>query len=903
MNTDHPYGYFLNSFDPTSETTGELTRLALADVQKSGLSPETLERAQVRLFKGNTALLKKRLGFAHVDGNPILRARLIEFPYLDGKGNAVRYEYKPFPSLHFKNEKEPRKYLQGRGDAPTPYILPDVWSAKDKGNKPLWITEGVKKTLKLVQHGRLTIGLSGVWNFRGGKDRPDQASKQLWRELEGFRWTGRTVYIGFDSDLLVNGQVRLALYELAFTLYQRGALLRFPLWHEAKGIDDFLVLQGDDPDQALTELEGTARDLEGLICPDHRNEIMGALYRTTGAQGVNAKVLIELTAKKLGLKAKDIKNDIAQRRYNELKQAVDNSLYPYFINDTGGVCRWRRERDGNEAYSELSNFTARIVEDVTIDTGLDLTRRFTIEGGTKDKTFPRASVRTTEFLNLNWVVNNWGNDAIIRAGQSTKDYLREFIQIHSNHNSVKRRTVYGHTGWRQVDGTRCYLMANGAIGADSVDVELPHEFLETGRYCLPKAPENEKGAFDACLSFLDIGKAEIFFPCLAYVFLSPLTGLLDPMPGFSLYCYGERDSLKTSVAVLMLAFFGRHGRAGLSNFDSTSNSLMHRSAILKDTLLLVDDLYPSSAAKEAQRKETVAQLLIRACGNRTGRGRLNPDSTEKVAPVPRGMVLLTGEELPGLQSTLSRLMTIEFSQGDINTKKLTEVQKQAGLFPHAMSSFILWLRDRITSIQADFETELYELRKGPVVENTSRKIPEHLAYLRFAWKMFLQWAVEKCGLKEDVRRECLDIGYEIFTRVADRHVCRIEGEDPVKMFFEIVGALLTQGKLRLDHKDSGYAGRLGGDSGELIGFFDDGHYYLLPVPLWHAVQTYLRYEGGHFPFSKTTLYETLERRGILETKGGKRDHTQRLGSKVVSVLKLKRGEKDVFRGIGDDAQE
>ncbi|OPY65974.1 MAG: hypothetical protein A4E63_02722 [Syntrophorhabdus sp. PtaU1.Bin050] len=892
MADQHPYHFFLNGFDPDSETTGELTRLALADVQRSGLSPETLERAQVKLFKGGTELLKKRLRFAHVDGNPLLRAhRLIEFPHLDGKGNVTRYEYKPFPSLHFKNEKEPRRYLQGKGDEPTPYIVPDVWAAKDKGNKPLWITEGVKKTLKLVQHGRLSVGLSGVWNFRSGKDRHDQDNKQLWRELEGFRWTGRTVYIGFDSDLWTNPQVRFALYELAFTLYQRGALLRFPVWHGAKGIDDFLVLR-DDPDQALTELESTAKDLEGLLCTDHRNEIMGALYRSTGTQGVNERTLIDKVAKGLGQKAKDIKNDIARQRHNELKQAVDLTLYPYFINDTGGVCRWRRERDGTEVPFELSNFTARIVEDVSLDSGLEVTRRFTIEGGTKDKTFTRASVRTTEFLNLNWVVNNWGNDAIIRAGQSTKDYLREFIQIHSNHNSVKRRTVYGHTGWRQVDGTWCYLMANGAIGADGVDVELPHEFMETGRYCLPKNAENEKEVLDAIFSFLDIGKAEIFFPALSYVFLSPLTGLLDPMPSFSFYLYGERDSLKTSVAVLMLAFFGKHSRAGLSNFDSTANAIMHRSAILKDTLFLVDDLYPSSQQKEAQRKETVAQLLIRACGNRTGRGRLNPDSTEKISPIPRGMVIITGEEIPGLQSTLSRLITIEFAQGDINTKKLTEVQKQAGLFPHAMSSYILWLRDRIASIQADFETELYESRKGSVVESTSRKIPEHLIYLHFAWKMFLQWAVERCGLKEALRDEFFAIGREIFTRVAERHTRRIEGEDPVKMFFEIVGALLTQGKLRLDHRDSGYAGRLGGDSGELVGWYDKEHYYLLPVPLWHAVQTYLRYEGGHFPFSKTTLYETLERRGILETRGGKREYTQRFGDRTIRVLTLKRGKDD-----------
>jgi len=46
-----------------------------------------------------------------------------------------------------------------------------VWIAREKLNKPLWITEGAKKVLKLVQHERATIGLQGVWNFRSGDKR------------------------------------------------------------------------------------------------------------------------------------------------------------------------------------------------------------------------------------------------------------------------------------------------------------------------------------------------------------------------------------------------------------------------------------------------------------------------------------------------------------------------------------------------------------------------------------------------------------------------------------------------------------------------------------------------------------------------------------------------------------
>ncbi len=61
-----------------------LVQLAIHDVQKSGLTPETLAKAGVRLFNGDKEALKKCLGFASIDKQDILRlSRLIEFPYFN----------------------------------------------------------------------------------------------------------------------------------------------------------------------------------------------------------------------------------------------------------------------------------------------------------------------------------------------------------------------------------------------------------------------------------------------------------------------------------------------------------------------------------------------------------------------------------------------------------------------------------------------------------------------------------------------------------------------------------------------------------------------------------------------------------------------------------------------------
>jgi len=216
--------YFLNGHSPDDG----LVEFALTDVRKSGLTPETLEKAGVRLFKGRKDDLKERLGFASIGGQEILRvSRLIEFPYLNEKGEILFFRYKLIPAIGDV------RYLQPKDKPALPYILPEVWRVKDKTSKPIWITEGEKKSLTLIQHGRHAIALSGVWNFRAGKNSDLGGDKNLWHEMQSFEWRGRTVYLAFDMDLWINPKVRQALYELAFKLFEKGAIVKVVTWKDA----------------------------------------------------------------------------------------------------------------------------------------------------------------------------------------------------------------------------------------------------------------------------------------------------------------------------------------------------------------------------------------------------------------------------------------------------------------------------------------------------------------------------------------------------------------------------------------------------------------------------------------------------------------------------------------------
>ena len=137
----------------------------------------------------------------------------------------------------------------------------------------------------------------------------------------------------------------------------------------------------------------------------------------------------------------------------------------YFISG-GRLCRWTKI--GSEP---LASFTARVVEEITLDDGLEPIKHFLIEGHRDDGVQLPVAVPAARFGGMEWVAASWGVRAVVHAGMGTRDHLRAAIQTFSH--GVTQRRIYAHTGWRLIDGGWRFLTAAGAVGRADVEVELP----------------------------------------------------------------------------------------------------------------------------------------------------------------------------------------------------------------------------------------------------------------------------------------------------------------------------------------------------------------------------------------------------------------------------------------------
>jgi len=314
---------------------------------------------------------------------------------------------------------------------------------------------------------------------------------------------------------------------------------------------------------------------------------------------------------------------------------------------------------------------------------------------------------------------------------------------------------------------------------------------------------------------------------------------------------------------------------------------MRRAFTLKDTLMVVDDYHPTTHCHDTKSKETIAQRLIRSFANRTDRGRLNPDGSEKGRHEPRGMLLITGEDLVSVQSTLARALVIEMKRGDIDVEKMTEIQKNINLLPSAMFSFISWLKERIDGMRKEFPERFMSLRTLAFNDTIHRRLPELSAFLQFSYEIILSWAVDKDVITEKDKITRMAETWGVFKDAIKEHSDRLQQEDPVEKFKDILSTLIAQGKVRLDGKNNTDS-IMGSGMGELIGYHDEDFLYLIPSAIWKSVQVFCRDSNTHFPMSKNTLYQMLRNRGLIEVQGSENVAVIRIGAKTKRVLKLYR---------------
>jgi Domain of unknown function (DUF927) len=465
----------------------------------------------------------------------------------------------------------------------------------------------------------------------------------------------------------------------------------------------------------------------------------------------------------------------------------------------GGVVRLKNTREG-EIPQRLTNFVARVEEEIVRDDGAETRRLYKVIGEAGGKALPPAEVPAASFGTMNWVSDAWGLTARITAGQGAKDHAREAVELLSAGAPVRR--MYAHTGWRELSGYgRAYLHAGGAIGAEGVEVEL-EPGLE--RYILPNPDKGKDllGAVRASIAFLRVAPARVTAPLLAAAYLAPLSEVV--VPDFAIWLWGPTGSYKSTLAALLLSHYGAFSEATLPlSFESTANALERSLFLLKDTLAVVDDWRPGVSRGDTSQMDSKAQRLLRAAGNRQGRGRMTSDTTLRRSYAPRGVILATAESLPegpAFESAAARSLSVNVSHGEVDVPTLSALQQKKDALALAMAGYVGWIREGRSGVleRSPACREKTRARLREELTGSHPRTPDAAAALMVGIEALRAYAAS-VGVDRSMVVDFHERAAAGLVEAAKAHVGATSGGDPASRFVEVLRSLFAAGRVYVRH--------------------------------------------------------------------------------------------------------
>lgn len=582
----------------------------------------------------------------------------------------------------------------------------------------------------------------------------------------------------------------------------------------------------------------------------------GTLVKDDKDQITNSPAMMINNYKLLSPPTKEIYKDIT-KKFTKIKD--------YTPDKNGRIYRYTK--DGPRIISNfIINPKSEIIKTDGCDSESKLILEGILEGGVK---LPEVEISMDEFIKMDWITQRWGIRPTISPGRNMKDYLKDCVQQISK--DIDINTIYSHTGWTVQDNKYIYLHSKGGIGSDNINTDIP---LELSGYSFPKEVRDKKEAIDLSLETLNLAKHDITIPLLSMTYLAPLVGLIaegNRTPNFVLWVYGLTGSRKTSASLAFLNHFGNFSsNIPPASFKDTANAIELKAHTLKDSLLLIDDYHPNIDGSDARKLASTAERILRMYGDRVGRSRMRADTTLNKTYKPRGMAIVTGEDLPKGASSTARYIGVEIKREDINLDILSKLQKEHKKLAEAMAIYIDWISKNVELVQSFIDEKFDELKIKYKEETTHGRINDAVIWLSISFELLLTFLYEYMFICDDEIEELRLSNEQVIKNILKNQEALYRNQEVELMFIDALEEMINLGKLCLlpvkKQKDNNQI--ISNYAGKFIGYYDKEFLYLYDSTMYAEVETFLKGKGQSISVSVNTLLKMLRDKNYIKTEEG-----------------------------------
>lgn len=276
--------------------------------------------------------------------------------------------------------------------------------------------------------------------------------------------------------------------------------------------------------------------------------------------------------------------------------------------------------------------------------------------------------------------------------------------------------------------------------------------------------------------------------------------------------------------------------------------------------------------------------MVRGQGNHAGRSRLTAAAELRAGKPPRGLILLTGEDLPGGSSLRARVWTVEVAASTVTFARLSECQRDAaaGLYAEALAGFTRWLAADLLS-RRDQHRDTVARQGGELAGTGGRsRVPTSAADLFSTLDLILTFASTVGAIAPDEVDQLRARGRAAIVATATAQADHQSDSDPASRFVALLPSVLSSNRAHLAARDgtrpdeataaaagwrlehSGWVAQ-----GRRIGWLVGDKLYLDPEAALAEVVKLAAEQGQPLPVTGRTLWKQLYESGHLaETKGG-----------------------------------
>lgn len=424
--------------------------------------------------------------------------------------------------------------------------------------------------------------------------------------------------------------------------------------------------------------------------------------------------------------------------------------------------------------------------------------------------------------------------------------------------SAQTTTVCQSSGW--------HVMKNGVYQYvhNNAKVLCPDTLFDCGfSFGYPTMPLSPQDALANVWHLLDMAtpKVNILVPVL-YAHLGCLWEVFS-MAGYPphvlLYVQGISGSLKTAVTSMLFNFSALPEHNIPATFRDTSASMEVKMGKYKDRVLLVDDFCPSATSASKKQMEQLLEQLVRFYGDGIGKARTNPKLEETFEKKPRGLCVITGENISGSYSSQLRCLFLELEKECYNKEILAEFQLDPTQWTGHLYHFVAACQHNVEDMVLFIQHEFPAYRKRGEEAIQERRLIDTYAWLSITARLFVNYVGSVTPALSSSALDHLhaDMDADILAICQRSEKVAVES-NPAKTFSSILMNAIRRDEVRI-----GTVAEAEANIKEFMGVEYQGYWHLWPTPTYQLILDTYRKEGRTFPLSKQALWQVLANAGLL----------------------------------------